>query len=99
MKSITGQYIHWDQELRLPDEIINLRRNPEFFDREASKRKPDICYYTKVKKGSEYVLNLNLIEVTIPWNDVEFHPENFDNPLIFNMFSNYLINMIITRIL
>jgi hypothetical protein len=29
--------------------INNPRRNPEFFDREISKRKPDIWYNTIVK--------------------------------------------------
>jgi hypothetical protein len=31
-KSNTGQYIHWSQELKLPDEINNQRRDPNFFD-------------------------------------------------------------------
>jgi hypothetical protein len=42
IKSQTGQNIHWNQELRLPDMIYNPKINPEFFNRENSKRKPDI---------------------------------------------------------
>jgi hypothetical protein len=60
IKSETGQYIHWNQELRLPDMINNSKRNPNFFNRVNSKRKPDIWYYTKVKKGSTTELNLNI---------------------------------------
>jgi hypothetical protein len=38
MKSATGQSIHWNQKLRLPDTINNLKRNPEFFNKENIKR-------------------------------------------------------------
>jgi hypothetical protein len=66
IKSETGQYIHWNQELRLPDMPNNLKSNPEFFNRENSKRKSDIWHYTKVKKGSTTELNLNIVDVIIP---------------------------------
>jgi hypothetical protein len=55
--------------------INNPRRNPEFFDRETSKRKSDIWYYTIVKKGAVSELNLNFVEVTIPWNDAIIKPQ------------------------
>jgi hypothetical protein len=38
-KSITERYIHWNQELRLPNDINNPRENPEFFNIETSKKK------------------------------------------------------------
>jgi hypothetical protein len=31
-----------------------------------------------VKRGSSYELVLNLVEVTIPWNDVEIYEGKFD---------------------
>jgi hypothetical protein len=34
--SNTGHYINWNQELRLPVEIINPRRDPYFFDQQAT---------------------------------------------------------------
>jgi hypothetical protein len=79
IKSETDNYNHWNQELKLSNMINNPRRNPEFFNRENSKRKLDIWYYTKVKKGSIIELNLNIIGVTIPWNDVIINSEKFDN--------------------
>jgi hypothetical protein len=78
IKCETGQYIHCDQELRLPDMINNPKRNTEFFNRENSKRKPDIWYYTKVKKGSTTGLNLNITEVIIPRNVAVINPEKID---------------------
>jgi hypothetical protein len=32
IKSTTGQFIHWNQEIRLPDNIIDPRKNPDLFD-------------------------------------------------------------------
>jgi hypothetical protein len=69
VKSTSGQFIHWNQELRLPDDVNNRKRFPNIFDRKESKRKPDIWYYTKEKKGERTQFVLNLIEITIPWND------------------------------
>jgi hypothetical protein len=79
IKSKTGQYIHWNQELRLSDMDNNLKRNSEFFNRENSKRKSDVWYYTKVKKGSTTEQNLNIAGVTFPWNDANINPDKFDN--------------------
>jgi hypothetical protein len=78
IKSETGQYIHWNQELRLPDIINNPKRNSEFSDRESSKRKLDIWYYTKVKKGLTTELKLNIVEVNIPWDDAIINPDKFE---------------------
>jgi hypothetical protein len=69
IKSTCGQYIHWNQERRLPDDFLNPRKFPNVFDRKESKRRPDIWFYSKEKKGERTVLVLNLIEITIPWND------------------------------
>jgi hypothetical protein len=77
VKSNICQYIHWNQELTLPDEIINPRRDTDFFDRQATKRRPNIWYYTRVKKGNTHELNLNIIEGTIPWKEVSINPEMF----------------------
>jgi hypothetical protein len=77
VKSNTGQYIHWNQELKLPDEINNQRRDPNFFDREAIKRRLDIWHYTRVKNVKTYELNFNIIEVTILWNVVIINHEKF----------------------
>jgi hypothetical protein len=49
-----------------------------FFNQENSKRKPDIWYYTKVKKGSITELDLFIINFTISWNDAIINPEQFD---------------------
>jgi hypothetical protein len=68
-KSTSGQYIHWNQELRLPDGVINPRKFPIVFDRGENKRRSDIWFYSKEKKGERTELVLNLIEITIPWND------------------------------
>jgi hypothetical protein len=47
VKSINGQFIHWNQELKLPDEVRNPKKYPSVFDREESKRRPDIWYYIR----------------------------------------------------
>jgi hypothetical protein len=39
VKSTNGQYIHWDQELSLPDDVLNPRKFPGVFEREESRRK------------------------------------------------------------
>jgi hypothetical protein len=44
IKSTTGQYIQWNQEPRLPDEVNNPKRDPELFDHESSKRRSDIWF-------------------------------------------------------
>jgi hypothetical protein len=51
IKSKSGQYIHWDQEIRLPDDVLNPRKFPNVFDRKESKKRPDIWFYSKEKKG------------------------------------------------
>jgi hypothetical protein len=66
VKSINGQYIHWNQELNLSDDITNPRKFPDMFNREESKRRPDIWYYSKERRGEKSKLTLNSIEVTIP---------------------------------
>jgi hypothetical protein len=77
VKSISGQFIHWNRELRLPDEVRNPKPYPSVFNRDQSKRRPDIWYYSREDKGERKELALNLIEITIPWNDAEINPEKF----------------------
>jgi hypothetical protein len=52
INSSTGQFIHWNQEIKFPDDINDLRSNPELFDEKTSRRRPDIRYYIKVKRGT-----------------------------------------------
>jgi hypothetical protein len=66
VKSISYQYIHWNKELKLPDDITNPRKFPDMFNREESKRRPDIWYYSKERRDEKWKLKLNSIEVTIP---------------------------------
>jgi hypothetical protein len=67
IKSTTGQYLHWNQEIRLPDDILDPRHAPEALKDEVMRRKPDIWFYTIKREGQECELKLNLVEVTIPW--------------------------------
>jgi hypothetical protein len=67
IKSTTGQFIHWNQEIRLPDNILDPRHAPEALKDEVMRRKPDIWFYTIKREGQESELKLNLVEVTIPW--------------------------------
>jgi hypothetical protein len=67
VKSINDQYIHWNQELNLPDDITNPKKFPDMFNRKESKRRPDIWYYSKERRSKKLKLILTLIEVTIPW--------------------------------
>jgi hypothetical protein len=76
-KSSTGQYIHWNQEIRSSDDIRDPRIKSEALEEETARRRPDIWYYTKERKGNTSELFLNLIEITIPWNDAEINPEKF----------------------
>jgi hypothetical protein len=78
IKSTTGQFIHWNQEIRLPDGIDDPRHPPEILKDEVMRRKPDIGFYTIKKNGQESELKLNLVEVTIPWGDVEINEEKFE---------------------
>lgn len=41
-KSNPGLYLHWNQELRLPDGIHNPKGNPKMLDKEVSSRRPVI---------------------------------------------------------
>jgi hypothetical protein len=61
MKSTSGQYINWNQELRLPDDVLNLRKFPNVFEKNKSKRRSDIWFYSKEKKKEKTELVLNLI--------------------------------------
>jgi hypothetical protein len=47
---VNGQYIHWNQELKLPDDILNPRKFPDVFNMSQRKRRPDIWYDSKEKK-------------------------------------------------
>jgi hypothetical protein len=67
VKSTSGQFIHWNQEIRLPDKILDPRHPPDALKAEVMRRKPDICFYTIKREGQECELKLNLVEVTIPW--------------------------------
>jgi hypothetical protein len=51
IKSSTGQFIHWNQKIKFPDDINEPRSNPEVFDEKTARKRPDILYYTNVKKG------------------------------------------------
>jgi hypothetical protein len=78
VKSTSGQFIHWNQEIRLPDNILDPRHAPDTLKDEVMMRKPDIWFYTIKKDGQESELKLNLVEVTIPWEDVEINAEKFE---------------------
>jgi hypothetical protein len=67
VKSTSGQFIHWNQEIRLPDNILDPRHAPDALKDEVMRRKPDIWFYTIKKEGQESEFKLNLVEVTIPW--------------------------------
>jgi hypothetical protein len=47
-------------------------------EEETSRRRPDIWYYTREKKWNTSELYLNLVEITIPWNDAEINPKKFE---------------------
>jgi hypothetical protein len=81
IKNNRGQHIHWNQEVKIPEEINNLRRDTNFFNRKATKRRSDIWYYTKVKNEKIHQLNLNRIEVTIPWDDASNNPEKLQREI------------------
>jgi hypothetical protein len=81
-KSATGQYIHWNQEIRLPDDTRDPRIKSEALEEETARRRPDIWYYTREKKGNTSELFLNLVEITIPWNDAEINPEKFEKEAV-----------------
>jgi hypothetical protein len=49
-KSVMGQYIHWNQEIRLPDDIRDPRIKSEALEEETARRRPNIWYYTKEKE-------------------------------------------------
>jgi hypothetical protein len=66
IKSTTGQFIHWNQEIRLPDNIKDPRVMPDALKEEVMRRKPDLWYYTIRRNGSASELKLHLIEVTVP---------------------------------
>jgi hypothetical protein len=67
IKSTTVQYIHWNQEIRLPDNIMDPRRAPDTLKEEAMRRKPDIWFYTVKKNSSASEMKLYLVEITVPW--------------------------------
>jgi hypothetical protein len=81
-KSITGQYIHWNQEIRLPDDIRDPRIKSEALEERTARSRRDIWYYTREKKGNTSELYLNLFEITIPWNDAEINPEKFEKEAV-----------------
>jgi hypothetical protein len=60
IKSTTGQYIHWNQEIRLPDDIMDPRRAPDALKEEMMRRKPDIWFYTVKKNGSTSEMKMHL---------------------------------------
>jgi hypothetical protein len=78
IKSTTEQYIHWNQEIRLPDNIKDPRLAPDTLKDELMQRKPDLWFYTIKRNGSASELKLNLVEVTIPWGDVEINEDKFE---------------------
>jgi hypothetical protein len=49
----------------------------DVLNRSESKRRPDIWYYSKEKKEEKIEFALNLIELTIPWNDAIINPDIF----------------------
>jgi hypothetical protein len=51
---------------------------PNTLKEEVMRRKPDLWYYTVKRSGSTSELKLNLIEVTIPWGDVEINEDKFE---------------------
>jgi hypothetical protein len=77
IKSTSSQYIHWNKELRLPDDVLNSKKFPNVFEREESRSRPDIWFYSKEKRGESADLVLNLIEITISWNDAVINEGKF----------------------
>jgi hypothetical protein len=65
-KSTTEQCIHWNQEIRLPDNINDPRVISNALKEEVMRRKPDLWYYTVKRNVSASELKLHLIEITIP---------------------------------
>jgi hypothetical protein len=57
VKCVKGHYIHWNQELKLSDDILNPRKFSDAFNRSKNKRRPDIWYYSKEKKGKRQNLH------------------------------------------
>jgi hypothetical protein len=57
---------------------LDPRHAPEALKDEVMRRKPDIWFYTIKRGGQECELKLNLVEVTIPWGDVEINTEKFE---------------------
>jgi hypothetical protein len=45
IKSNSGSYMHWNEELKLPDDVRNPRRFQSPFDQH--RRRPDIWFYTR----------------------------------------------------
>jgi hypothetical protein len=78
VKCMNGQCMRWNQELKLSDDILNSRKFIDVFNRSESKRRPDIWYNSKERRGENTELKLNLIEVTIPWNDAVINPGKFE---------------------
>jgi hypothetical protein len=77
VKSTNGQFIHWNQELKLSDEVRNPKKYPSVIDRQESKRRPDKWHYSREDKYERKELVLNIVEINIPWNDAVINPEKF----------------------
>jgi hypothetical protein len=66
IKSTTGQCLNWNQEIRMPDNILDPRKPLETLKDEVMTRKPDLWYYTVKRGGSVNELKLHVVEITIP---------------------------------
>jgi hypothetical protein len=62
----------------LPDDINDPRRAPDTLKEEVMRRKPDIWFYLVKKNGSMSEMKLHLVEITVPWGDVEINQEKFE---------------------
>jgi hypothetical protein len=94
IKSTTGQFIHWNQEIRLSDNILDPRHAPDALKDEVMRRKPDLWFYTIKKEGQISELILNLVEVTIPWGTYKLMPKNLKEWLMKSIIKVHLKLMI-----
>jgi hypothetical protein len=62
----------------VPDDIANPMKFPDMFNREESKRRPDIWYYSKERRGEKSKLTPNSIEATINWCNAIINPRKFE---------------------
>jgi hypothetical protein len=77
IKTENDNLLNWKQELKLPNEVRSVKKdiNVEAVPKEEEKRRPDIWFY-RIEEDNmngliEKKLVCNLVEVTIPWDEVK----------------------------